>query len=260
MNSWLLLTLGTFAMSALFVLAWVFAKHVDNYSLVDVVWAFGIGLVSSLWILSGEFHMKQIVALAMVLFWSLRLSWHLQSRIRRSYPHEDTRYAKLRNVWQGRVAGSFFWFFQAQAISVILLSLPFFWIAKDTNSRWGVWENVGLIIGIIGIVGESLADAQMTHFKSRIPDPKAVCKEGLWRYSRHPNYFFEGVIWLGFYAFASGSEWGWTAIHAPVIMIFLLLRVTGIPATEAAALLRKGDTYREYQRNTSAFIPWRPRR
>jgi steroid 5-alpha reductase family enzyme len=100
----------------------------------------------------------------------------------------------------------------------------------------------------------------MAGFKARNKDSRAVCQDGLWNYSRHPNYFFEAVIWSGFYIFACGSEWGWTAVHAPVAIIYLLLRVTGIPPTEAAAVLRKGDAYRNYQKTTSAFVPWPPRR
>jgi steroid 5-alpha reductase family enzyme len=99
----------------------------------------------------------------------------------------------------------------------------------------------------------------MSRYKKSHPGPGGVCREGLWRFSRHPNYFFEFVIWLGFYLFACGSEWGWTAIHAPALILFLLLRVTGIPPTEAAALRRKGDAYRDYQKTTSAFFPWPPK-
>ncbi len=100
----------------------------------------------------------------------------------------------------------------------------------------------------------------MARFKKGKPGKNEICREGLWRYSRHPNYFFESVIWLGFYTYACGSAWGWTTIHAPAIIVFLLLKVTGIPPTEASAVRRKGDAYRRYQETTSAFIPWPPRR
>ena len=142
---------------------------------------------------------------------------------------------------------------------MILLALPFFLIAVDPNGSWSVWESVGLAVALIGISGEGLADSQMSAFKASNSDSKAVCQDGLWRYSRHPNYFFEAVIWLGFYLFACGSEWGWAMVHAPAMIIYLLLRVTGIPPTEAAAVMRKGDAYRRYQKSTSAFIPWPPK-
>jgi steroid 5-alpha reductase family enzyme len=243
----------------LFAVSWRWAVIIENYSLVDAVWAFGIGLLGVAWLflMDGD-SSKRVAAGAMVSFWSLRLGWHLQRRIRHHHPQEDARYAKLREVWQGREARSFFWFFQGQALSVVLLALPFLLIARDPGV-WSVWETIGLAVSLTGTAGEALADHQMSRFKAGNSDPRAVCHEGLWRYSRHPNYFFEAVIWLGFYLFACGSGMGWATIHAPAIITFLLLKVTGIPPTEASAVARKGEAYREYQRTTSAFIPLPPR-
>lgn len=266
MSYLLALALGIGLMAVLFIVAWVWARKCDNYSLVDAVWAFGIGLTGCLWLVAGGGGAKHWVAGGLLGLWSLRLGWHLQRRIRRAHPEEDARYAKLREVWTGRVASAFFWFFQAQAISVVLLALPFLLIAMDPDGAWSGWEAAGLAVALIGISGESLADSQMSRFKAGKPgkpgkpDSKAVCQEGLWRYSRHPNYFFEAVIWIGFYLYACGSDWGWATIHAPAAIIYLLLRVTGIPPTEAAAVLRKGDAYRRYQETTSPFIPWPPKR
>jgi len=243
----------------LFAISWWWAVRIDNYSLVDAVWAFAIGLLGVAWLflMDGD-SAKRIAAGALVAFWSLRLGWHLQRRIRHHHPQEDARYAKLREVWQGREARSFFWFFQGQALSVVLLALPFLFIARDAGG-WSVWESIGLAVALTGICGEALADHQMSRFKAGNSDSRAVCREGLWRYSRHPNYFFEAVIWLGFYLFACGSGMGWATIHAPAVITFLLLKVTGIPPTEASAVARKGDAYRDYQRTTSAFIPLPPR-
>ena len=260
MNAWQALALGAAMMALIFLLAWIVAEKLGNYSLVDAVWAFGIGLTAVLWLLAvGEFGLKQAVAAGLIAAWSIRLGGHLQRRIRRAHPDEDARYVKLREVWAGRVSSSFFWFFQAQGISVVVLALPFLLVARDPDRFWSAWETAGLIVAAAGILGESVADAQMSRFKARNSDAKAVCQDGLWRYSRHPNYFFEAVIWSGFYIYACGSQLGWAMVHAPAIIIFLLLKVTGIPPTEAAALLRKGDAYRRYQKSTSPFIPWPPR-
>ena len=259
MNFWMPLFLGIAAAATMFFLGWAWARKLDNYSLVDVLWAYGIGLVASSWLLCcGDGSAKHWLAGTMVALWSLRLGSHLHRRVAKAHPQEDARYAKLREVWHGRVASSFFWFFQAQAVSVVLLALPFLWIAIDPDSSWDVWESLGLSVSLIGIAGETLADAQMTRFKSKHHEATAVCRDGLWRYSRHPNYFFEAVIWTGFYLFCCGSQWGWLMFHAPATIVYLLLKVTGIPPTEAAAVLRKGDAYRQYQQSTSAFVPWPP--
>lgn len=261
MNAWIALALGVVLMAMVFCIAWAWARKCDNYSLVDAAWAFGIGLTGELWlVVCGANVLKHWVAGALLALWSMRLGWHLQRRIRRMHPDEDARYSKLREVWAGRVAAAFFWFFQAQGISVILLALPFLLIARDSDTSWSAWESAGLVVTLVGILGEALADSQMSAFKAVNSDSKAVCQAGLWRYSRHPNYFFEAIIWIGFYIYACGSEWGWAMVYAPAIIVYLLLRVTGIPATEAAAVSRKGDAYRIYQKTTSAFIPWPPGR
>jgi steroid 5-alpha reductase family enzyme len=260
MNVWPALAAGFGMTALLFLFAWLLAEKLMNYSLVDAVWASCIGLTAVFWLgVVGELGLKQLVAAGLIAVWSVRLGGHLQRRIRRAHPDEDARYVKLREVWAGRVTSAFFWFFQAQGISVILLALPFLLIAMDPDGAWSAWESAGLAVVLIGILGETVADSQMSAFKAMNPDSKAVCQDGLWRYSRHPNYFFEAVIWTGFYIYACGSEWGWAMIHAPAIIIFLLLKVTGIPPTEAAAVLRKGDAYRRYQKSTSPFIPWPPR-
>lgn len=259
-SPWILLGVGIVFMVLVFLLAWAWAVKINNYSLVDAVWAFGIGATGVLWLaLSGAVASKILVAASLVLLWSVRLGWHLQKRIRRSHPEEDARYGKLRESWEGKVAVSFLGFFQMQALSVVILALPFLFIATDLDHSWSVWETAGLLVVLAGISGEGLADAQMAAFKEKNRDAKVVCRDGLWRYSRHPNYFFESVIWMGFYVYACGSEWGWATIHAPALITFLLLKVTGIPPTEAASLERKGDAYRDYQATTSAFIPLPPK-
>lgn len=260
MNPWLALAAGAGLMALVFLVAWMVGQKVENYGLVDAVWAFGIGLTAVLWLcIVGDFGIKKAVAAGLIAAWSLRLGGHLQRRIRKAHPEEDSRYVKLRETWAGHVSSAFFWFFQAQGLSTILLALPFLLIAADPDVRWSAWETAGLIVTVTGISGEAVADAQMSRFKARNKGSKDVCQDGLWYYSRHPNYFFEAVIWTGFYIYACGSEWGWAMVHAPAIIIFLLLKVTGIPPTEAAAVARKGDAYRRYQKTTSAFIPWPPK-
>lgn len=239
----------------IFAAAWAWCVRIRNFSPVDAIWAAAIGFTSVFFLLSENQNSKTITTATLIATWAARLATHLTRRIARHHPQEDSRYVKLRQHWQGRENRMFFLFFMAQAISVFLLALPFYLISADPDSSWGILHIAGAIVAVIGLVGETIADRQMTSFKSRNSDSAAVCREGLWNYSRHPNYFFESVIWIGFFLFASGSPWGWCAIYAPVIITVLLLKVTGIPPTEASAILRKGDAYRDYQRTTPAFFP-----
>jgi len=243
----------------IFTAAWAFCVKIKNFSPVDAFWAACIGLSSLFFLLMDSPNPKEIVAAILIGTWGARLGYHLARRIAKHHPDEDTRYEKLREVWKGKVNMMFLLFFLGQAVSVFLLALPFHIIASDPDPTFTPLSIIGAIVALTGLVGETIADKQMSAFKAADPSPKSVCRKGLWKYSRHPNYFFESVIWVGFFLFAAGSPWGWTTIYAPAIITFLLLKVTGIPPTEASALKRKGEAYREYQRTTSAFVPLPPR-
>jgi steroid 5-alpha reductase family enzyme len=117
-------------------------------------------------------------------------------------------------------------------------------------------EYIGAGIWLIALTGEAIADWQLDQFKKDPANKGKVCNKGLWNYSRHPNYFFEWLIWVGYFVFALASPYGFIAIISPAIILYLLLNVTGIPATEEQSVRSKGDLYKEYQRTTSAFVPW----
>lgn len=112
---------------------------------------------------------------------------------------------------------------------------------------------------MVALAGEALADRQLAAFKADPGSRGRACRAGLWRYSRHPNYFLEWLVWVAYAAFALTSPWGWTSAYAPLLMLFFLLRVTGIPMAEEQALRSRGADYREYQRTTSALFPWFPK-
>ncbi|MEN8847527.1 MAG: DUF1295 domain-containing protein [Akkermansiaceae bacterium] len=256
----MLLLSTALAISALFAAAWAWARRINNYSIVDALWAYGIALYGITFSLLGNGDLpKRLVAGSLAAFWGIRLGSHLAKRIKNHHPTEDSRYQKLREVWRGRESSAFFWFFQAQALSVLLLALPYFLVARDSNP-WGILETIGLLIALIGITGEALADQQLSAFIKRAKNPMALCKAGLWRYSRHPNYFFEMVIWIGIYLFACGSSYGWATFFAPAIITYLLLEVTGIPPSEASSIKKRGAAYLDYQKTTSSFIPLPPKK
>lgn len=256
----ILLSLGAAFLAALFGALWLLARRLDNYSIVDAGWALSLGVLvlAWAWLAPGD-PGRRAVGAVLALAWSLRLGSYLVRRIARHHPEEDARYAELRQAWGTRLASAFFVFYQVQAFSVLVLATPFLAAASNPAPGLGPLEWAGLALALLGLTGESVADAQMARFKRGNPPAQEVCKVGLWRYSRHPNYFFESVIWWGIWLFAAGSPWGWATVAAPLLITGLLLFVTGIPPTEKSALVRKGDAYREYQRTTSPFIPLPPR-
>jgi steroid 5-alpha reductase family enzyme len=251
---------GALVAFALFSFTWLLSRKLDNYSFVDITWSYSLAVLAPLyaWLNEG-YGLRILLVLVMAILWSFRLGTYLLFRIRKHHPHEDVRYQVLRAKWTGNLGSRFFVFFQAQAVLIVLLSIPMLLAMKNATPLLEIVEVVGFCVWCLGIVGESIADAQMGSFKRDPASKGMVCNVGLWRYSRHPNYFFESVIWWGFWLFACGSPWGWTTVYAPAMILYFLLRVTGIPLTEKCAVESKGDAYREYQRTTSAFIPWFPK-
>ncbi len=163
---------------------------------------------------------------------------------------EDGRYRALRTKW-GRAANrNFFWFFQLQALAVVLFSLPFALIALDPAGGIGVLEWLGIAVWAIGNAGTIVADRQLARWRADPGNQRRTARSGLWGWSRHPNYFFEWVTWCGVALVATAAPSGWVSWLVPAVLLFLLFRVTGIPATEAQALRSRAD-YAEYQRTTS---------
>jgi steroid 5-alpha reductase family enzyme len=242
---------------ALFTFTWWLSRKLDNYSFVDVTWSYALGVVAPIYAAFGTgAELRRWLAASIAMLWSIRLGTYLCLRVARHHPHEDVRYTVLREKWKDRLSWNFFLFFQAQGILILLLSAPIFLACLNKRNELSAIEIIGLAVWACGFIGESVSDLQMNAFKRDPSNRGKVCQSGLWRYSRHPNYFFESVIWFGFWLFACGSPYGWITFYAPAMILYFLLRVTGIPLTEECAVKSKGDAYREYQRTTSAFIPW----
>jgi steroid 5-alpha reductase family enzyme len=244
----------------LFLLTWWISVRLDNYSFVDVTWSLAFAPVAVWYALSGQgWETRRLAIAVLVAAWSLRLGLYLWRRVASHHPKEDVRYAVLREKWQANPPRAFFWFFMAQAVLVWLLMLPVYLITQQTSPSIHLLEWIGLGIWAVALIGEGIADAQLAHFKRTNTDPLGICKVGLWRYSRHPNYFFQSLLWWGLFLMALPAPWGWAAIVAPLAMLHFLLNVTGIPLTEKLSLQKRGEAFREYQRTTSAFVPWFPK-
>jgi len=163
-------------------------------------------------------------------------------------------------VWARHLQLKFLVFFLFQAALDVVLATPFLVAALNPRSGLSWPELAGVAVWAFAFAGEVTADRQLERFKRDPVNRGQVCDVGLWRYSRHPNYFFEFLIWVGFALFAWPSPWGWLALVSPALILYFLLRVTGIPATEAQSLRSRGDAYRRYRQSTSPFVPWFPKR
>lgn len=239
---------------------WIVSVRVKNAGIVDVAWSALFSAVAAIYaVLGSGAPLRRAVAAGMMIFWSLRLALHLGRRVLGHIDVEDGRYAELRDSWGGRADAKMFWFFQFQGATNVALSIPVLLASVDPSGRIGVTSWIAIALWLVAICGESIADAQLRRFKSDPANRGQVCRSGLWAWSRHPNYFFEWLIWCAFALFALESPHGWIAAICPVLMFWFLYRVTGIPATERQALRSRGDAYRDYQRTTSAFVPWFPR-
>ncbi|MBL6763630.1 MAG: DUF1295 domain-containing protein [Verrucomicrobiae bacterium] len=236
------------------VATWFFALRLKNFGIVDAVWSFLFAPVSWIYVLSGDgWQARRMVVAVTVTLWSLRLGIHLARRIAFHHPEEDRRYAALRREW-GEVANlRMLGFYLLQGGLIVVLSVPFLLPTMNTTPGIAYIEWLGLALFAAGLAGESLADSQLAKGRR---EGDVVCRRGLWNYSRHPNYFFEWIVWVGFALFASASEMGWLAWVSPMLMLHFLLNVTGIPMTEDLSVQRKGEAYLEYQRTTSPFVPW----
>jgi steroid 5-alpha reductase family enzyme len=255
------LSLGALAALCLsFGIFYLLARRIDNYGIVDIAWSYAFGALATSYALFGAgWPVRRALIASMACAWSLRLGTHLLVRIARKHPEEDGRYRQLRRDWASGFAPRMAGFFQLQAVSVVVLGIPFLAACANPAPALGAVEWCGCAVWLAAISGEALSDWQLARFKRDPASAGAVCDAGLWRYSRHPNYFFEWLVWVSYFLFACGSPWGWTGILSPACILYLLLRVTGIPATEEQSLRSKGEAYRRYQERTSAFVPLPPR-
>lgn len=248
--------IGTLAAVKVMFILWLVQWRIGNAGIVDVGWAAVLGSLAVVYAVGGTGWPARRVLLAVLGgLWGYRLAWHLL-RDRVWKQPEEGRYVTLRAKWSD---AGFLVFFEAQAISTVVLAVPFLVVALDPRPAWGGTDVAGAVLVLVGWTGESLADRQLARWKADPAHRGRTCRAGLWRYSRHPNYFFEWVIWCGFAVFALGhAPWGWVGVLSPAILLYLILKVTGIPPTEAQALRSRGEDYRRYQRTTSAFFPWFP--
>ena len=227
-----------------------------NAGYVDAAWAALLALAALYHGTTGEGAAVPRIATAVLgALWGFRLALHLLNRV--LHEPEDGRYRALRARWAG-TPHRWLGFFLLQALAVALFALPFQVAASNPTGGVTPWIVLGIAIWLVAIAGEAIADRQLAAHRADPANAGRTCRSGLWRWSRHPNYFFEWLHWFAYAAFAVGADAAWIALAAPALMGAMLAWGSGIPFTEQQALRTRGDDYRRYQRETSAFFPWFP--
>lgn len=239
-------------------LLWLLHFPLKNAALVDAGWGLSLFMLACFYTFFNSKEMltsRSTLLLSMVGIWSVRLSAYLFfTRIWKA--KEEGRYITLRELWKPNVGFKFFLFYQSQGLLNVFLSLPFLFISLNANNQLQIWEIIFSILFLMAWIGETLSDYQLYSFKKNEANKGKVCDKGLWYYSRHPNYFFESLVWLSWGGFALYAPYGFVGLIAPILIITSIFKVTGIPATEEQNKKSKGAAWENYVKSTSVFFPW----
>ena len=248
------------AVLAMMLMGWVVSLIYRNVTIVDSLW--GLGFMVIAWLtfsMAGGYPGRKLLISLLVTLWGLRLVLHLS---RRNWGHgEDPRYAGWRQK-----SGERFWLislfkvFMLQSVFLWVISLALQWGQMFPQPSELIWlDYVGLGIWIVGFFFETVGDWQLARFKADPAQKGRVMDQGLWAYSRHPNYFGETLIWWGIFVITLATPAGWWTIVSPIIITTVLLKMTGVTLMEKT-IVHTRPKYRDYIRRTNAFIPWFPKK
>lgn len=231
---------------------WGLYRLLKNPSVIDVSWSLGLMISGFIYLSMTALSLRIMVIGFLLMVWALRLAGYLwYTRIKLG--HVDKRYTELSNDWKISPSVGFFINFQFQGLLILVISSVFFLTSQSDLTTITSIDLIGFFIVALGIIGETVADLQLQHFKSQFKGQ--VCNIGLWQYSRHPNYFFDWLSWVGFAVFGIQSSMGIFAIISPLVLYIIFTQITG-PLTERGSIQSRGKRYADYQQQTSFFFPW----
>jgi len=244
-----------------FVALWWVGTRRGDVSIVDIYWGPGFAIIGAVALMTGAgTDPRRFLVITLVAMWGFRLGGYLYWRKRQLVPGEDPRYAAMR-----RHAGDDFWItslgsvFLLQALLMWIVSFPVQWVITTPSSpELGFLDFLGFTVWSVGLAFEALGDLQLIEFRSNPANARKILDTGLWRYTRHPNYFGDCCVWWGFYLFACATPHGWWTFLGPALMTVLLVRISGVPLLERGLLARRPG-YADYVARTSPFIPRLPR-
>lgn len=251
-------------LSAVMTFAWAIARRPGQSGWTDAIWSFAIGaagVAGALAPIDGPPSARQILVAVLVTLWALRLGIHIALRSARG--SDDPRYAELKRQWGAAFSSRLFLFLQIQAAAALLLAVSITVAARNPAPAFAWSDWLGAIILGAAVIGEGVADHQLTRFRHIPANKGRICDAGLWGWSRHPNYFFEWLGWTAYALIAIGPAaqygWGWIALSGPLFMYWLLVHVSGIPPLEAHMERSRGAAFRAYRGRVGAFWPLPPR-
>jgi steroid 5-alpha reductase family enzyme len=250
-----ILTLNAAVIASLMLAVWLISLPLRDVSIVDIAWGLGFALVAWVTYFAGTENTGLLLP-TLTTLWGLRLSGYLAWR--KAGTPEDFRYREMRDRHPRLFPiRSLLTIFILQGALMWLIALPLQMLSPSSPSSVPLTV-VGVVLWLAGFLFESIGDSQLARFKSDPANDGRVFDRGLWRYTRHPNYFGDFLVWWGFYllALAAGAPW-WTVV-GPIVMSVLLMRISGVTLLEKSLKSRK-EGYEEYASRTNAFFPWRPK-
>lgn len=245
-----------FTVVVYFTLFFILANYRDNYGLIDIAWGTGFIVVAVYTLLAGgQYSARSLLVTVLVIIWGSRLSYYL---FKRNWgQEEDYRYQKMRAGWENESLTAFWRVFMLQAAILLVISIPITVVNFASEVELSILAIVGLSLWLVGFFFEVVGDKQLRDFIAQRKDKSEIMTEGLWRYTRHPNYFGEAVMWWGIFLLVIPVEYGLFTIISPVAMTYLLLFISGVPLLEKK--YQDNQNYQKYKKRTNKFIPWFPK-
>ncbi len=246
-------------MVAFMAIVWAIAVKVNDFSIVDIAWGmtFIITTIATLAI-TQNMNITSITIAVLVILWGLRLSGYLFKR--NVGKPEDYRYQNMRKRWETNVnLKAFYRVYMLQGALSLFFSIPIIiGIANSSEETNYILITIGVVLWIIGFIFEAGGDYQLSQFKKKEENKGRFIKHGLWRYTRHPNYFGESAMWFGVAIVALSVPWGWIGLISPIALTYILINISGVPPLEKKFM--EHEEYREYAKKTNMFIPGPPKK
>lgn len=250
MNAYLILLITLWIYMSFWFLISVEIKRND---IADVAWGLGFVMMAGVsFFISGQTSIRSILVFVLISVWGLRLAWHIHKR-NHGKP-EDYRYRKWREDWgKWFYLRSYFQIYMLQGVLLFIIVSPVILMNESEEAGLGIFDFVGILVWLTGFLFETIGDAQLASFRKNPANKGKLIQSGLWKYSRHPNYFGEVTLWWGIWFFTIGVGQAWLGLIGPVVITLLILFVSGVPMLEKKYEGR--PDWEAYKRKTSKFFP-----